>query len=527
MKADLPLGTSDFAVLRMRRQIYVDKTSLICELASKSEKFFLIRPRRFGKSLLVSTFESLFKNGLRDFQGLAIERLWKDDGRYLVVRLDFSNLKYFSAPDEFSLLFDIYLSDLMTREGLEVPAGVKVNGLNGFANWLAIQPVNSVVILIDEYDAPLTACLDNPDHFEYVRKELSNFYSMIKVNDGALRFFFITGITNFGKASVFSELDTLADISLLKEYGTLLGFTREETETCFGAYLDNAAAVQKLSRAELMDRLAEQYDGYRFSKKSGQSVLAPWSLLEFLGYPGNGFKNYWFSSGGPSSLLLKYMKSDILRKPEEYSSRKSIDLEELSGSTGAVGLSDIGLLTQAGYLTIRTVEDGVAFLDYPNLEVRGSMALLCVRQLLGGRLPGQVGAGGIRRELISGNSEAVCRKFNLFFASIDYQNYQVKEESTVRAIVQAYLAGTGLDVRTEVHNFKSRSDLKVRAGHRLWVFEFKVVRDGGSAANKLEEAVGRIASKEYGLQQDDLEVIRVGLVFSESERKFVEWTEVL
>ncbi len=272
-----------------------------------------------------------------------------------------------------------------------------------------------------------------------------------------------------------------------------------------------------------MRSLRIHYDGFCFDENAEFRLFSPWSLLNFLSRPDRGFVDYWFKNGA----LPKYMSSHILRKPEEYGFQKSISLDELSGSSDVEGLSDIGLLTQAGYLTIRRVEDGVAFLDYPNMEVRRSMALLYVKQFLGDRLPGQVGASGVRRELISGNSEAVCRQFNVFFASIDYQNYPVREESTVRAIAQAYLAGMGFDVRTEVHNFKGRSDLEVRTGHRLWVFEFKVVRNGESAANKLREAAGQIASKEYGLQQDNLEVIRMALVFSLEERKFVKWTEVV
>lgn len=522
----LPLGTSEFSALRQFGQIYVDKTDLIYELAVKRGKFFLARPRRFGKSLLLSTFESLFSAGLRDFSGLKIEKLWTEEQKYKVIKLNFSLVRDFRNLQEFSEELSKYFFNLMITENLEVPIVIPNDGLSNFINWMAIQKNNSVVLLIDEYDAPLTACLDNPKLFADVRLKLAKLYAAIKDRDGIFRFLFVTGITKFNKVSIFSELNSLSDLTLNPNYGTILGYTPEETETYFSEYLKEAEKKLKLDKRSLMESLIRNYDGFCFDKFAEHRVFAPWSVLKFLNEPELGFQNYWFESGGKPSVLLQYMNSHILRDPEEYCSNKSIPLDELSGSSDIEGLSDLGLLTQAGYLTIKGVKEGVAFLDYPNEEVRKSMALLYVRQILGERLPAQVGAGKIKEELFSGNAEAVFQQLNHFFASIDYQNYPVENESILRAIVFSYIAGTGLEVKNEVHNFKGRSDLEVKAGDLHWILELKVVRPKENSDKKLEEAVDQITNREYGAQSLSEKLKRMALVFSVEKRKFVRWSEI-
>ena len=211
--SQLPLGVSDFHKLRELEKIYVDKTNLLYELITTFEKVFLARPRRFGKSLLVSTFESLFKFGTRDFKGLAIEKLWKDK-TYKVIRLDFSNLKDFSTEKEFSVLLDEYFAILMAQNEITVSKEKSFGGFSSFIYWLGLQPSNSVVVLIDEYDAPLTVCMNNSGLFDFVRKKLSRLYASFKNYEGVIRFLFLTGITKFNKTSIFSELNTLTDISL-------------------------------------------------------------------------------------------------------------------------------------------------------------------------------------------------------------------------------------------------------------------------------------------------------------------------
>ena len=455
----LPLGTSDFAALRSDGQIYVDKTALIYEIASKRQKFFLSRPRRFGKSLLISTFESLFKYGLRDFKGLAIEKLWKDAGTYQVVRLDFSGIKSFVSVEDFSVKLTSLLAGSFMPLGFSYEEITAVNLMDQLSNWLKTLSPNSLVLLIDEYDAPLTGCLSKPQLFEDARKELSEFSARIKSNDGAVRFFFMTGITKFNKTSIFSELNNFSDLTLDVDYGTLLGYTHNEVEQYFGAYLDRASELLNKPRKEHLSELTNHYDGFCFERSATQHVFSPWSLLKFLSSPRNGLIDYWFESGGRPSALLEYLKSHSLRTPEEYGREKSLALSTLTASSDSKAISDLALLTQAGYLTLKRISGSTAYVGYPNKEVRTAMAQLYTEQLLAGLTIEQAGGENIPLILATENAQSVFHLLNRLFASIDYRGYPAKDESSVRAFVQILFTGSGLEPRVEVHNHKGRSDL--------------------------------------------------------------------
>lgn len=522
----LPLGTSSFLALRDAGQIYVDKSEYIYKLASVRAKFFLARPRRFGKSLLVSTFESLFKNGIRDFKGLAIEKKWQDDKKYTVVRLDFSETRDFGEAAEFTLKLTSLLARKFRPAGFSYQENSVFSVTDQLSDWLQTQPVNRLVILIDEYDSPLTACLDTPEKFESVRRKLAGFYAVLKTNDEALRFLFITGITKFNKTSIFSELNNLSDISLSPEYGALLGYTHEEVEEYFGAYLESASQVLQKDKLQLVEELVDHYDGFCFEETAKQKVFSPWSLLKFFSSPIRGFKDYWFESGGRPSVLLKYLQSHSLRNPEEYGKGKSLPLNALTDSTEPSALSDVALLTQTGYLTIKAVEYGTTvFVGYPNKEVRTAIAQLYLEQLLDGRVAGQVGAGPIVKVLSEESAESLFHILNRLFLSIDYHRYPVKDESSVRAFVQIYFAGAGLEPIVERHHAHGRSDLEVRAGKRHWILEFKVSRKTEDLEIKLEEAVRQIEERRYGEQVFDSEKIRVALVYSLDRREFVRWKQ--
>lgn len=528
MKGELPdklsLGTSSFAALRKEGQIYVDKTDCIYKLASRRGKFFLTRPRRFGKSLLISTFESLFLYGLRDFKGLNIEKLWKDEEQYQVVRLDFSRVKPHTSFEEFRIYCDDYLSSKFQK------IGFSRNHENHFSNqldfFLSNLPNSSLVILIDEYDAPLTACLDNPELLRKVSNYFSRFYSILKANDAPLRFLFVTGITRFNTDIVFSGLDNLEDLSFLREYGTVLGFTSDEVKKSFEGHLSVSSKILRMDPEALQEVLEKYYGGYCFSETGTQSVISPWSLLNFLARPCGGFKDYWFESGGRPSELLKYFKSDFLRDPEEFGKEKALALSTLSFSSDIENFSDVGLLTQAGYLTIKAVKYGdTVFVGYPNKEVKKSIAQLYVEQLLNGRIAGQVGAGPIVEVLSEEGAESVFHILNRLFHAIDYSRYPVKDEASVRAFVQVYFSGAGLDPVIEHHTAHGRTDLEVKAGTRHWIFEFKVARPDESAKVKLSEALEQIKSRNYGADSTYCEVRRIALVFSIGKREFVEWQE--
>ena len=517
----LPFGTSSFEALRETGEIYVDKTSYVYLLASNRGKYFLARPRRFGKSLLISTFESLFKYGLRDFKDLEIAALWKESKQYLVVRLDFSRVKPGASFEEFKAYFEDYI-DMQFQK-----IGFKRNRVNFLSNqlesFISSLPTSSLVLLIDEYDAPLTACLDRPELFKQVRNYLSQFYSVFKANDAAVRFLFITGITKFNKTSIFSELNNLSDISLSPEFGSILGYTRSEVENYFQKYLEISSKVLKIDVQNLLRELTRHYDGFCFELTASEKVFVPWSLLKFFAYPAAGFADYWFESGGRPTVLLNYLHSQSLRNPEEYGKEYSLSLNVLSGSSDPASLSDIGLLTQAGYLTIKRVEGETAYVGYPNVEVKTAMAQLYTEELLAGKTLEQAGAGRIAQRLATESVESIVHMLNRLFSSLDYMNYPVRNEASLRSFIQVFFSGVGLDPIVERHNAHGRSDLEVRAGDRVWLLELKVAKAGENSERLLQEAVTQIKERCYGYSHSDETLIRVALVFSAEKREFIHW----
>lgn len=522
----LSLGTSDFSALRLRNQIYVDKSALVYKVASRTGKFLFVRPRRFGKSLLISTFESLFKFGLRDFKGLAIEKLWKETKTYNVVRLDFSEIRADFGLDKFKEDLRDRLIDNLSPFGFRYDsAGPSI--FCQFSAWLKKQEPNSLVLLIDEYDTPLSSCLNDPELFNSVQDALSDFYAVLKSNDDALRFVFITGIVNCNKGRLLSELQELKDISLDTTFGGLLGFTKGEVEEYFYPYLETASRALNLPVFELLEKVIKQYGGFCFERSAIEKVLAPWSLLNFLASPRNGLLDYWFESGGKPLDLMDYLNPDATMSPENYGREKFISLSSLSGDSSLESLSDLALLTQTGYLTIKAVKNGdTVFFDYPNLELKKAMAQLYVENLLASKSAGQVGAGPIVQVLSEESAEALVHILNRLFAAIDYQRYPVRDEASVKAFTQVYFAGAGLEPKVEHHTAHGRSDLEVKANSRHWILEFKVSRSEDDPEQKLEEAVEQLKLKGYGDDPASEILFKVALVFSFEERKFIRWKEV-
>mgnify|MGYP001164507247 FL=1 len=521
----LPLGKSGFPNLRANSFVYVDKTDLICRLAKTQPKVFLTRPRRFGKSLLVSTFESLFKHGLRDFRGLNIEKSWNDK-TYDVVRLDFSRVKNFSSVEQFRVKFFDSLASCFNNVGFEIPQD-RSRTIVLLTSFLEKLASNSLVVLIDEYDAPLSACIDNKPLFESVRAELSDFYLALKSCDECLRFLFITGITKFSSTSIFSEFNNLKDISLDSEYGTLLGYTENEIKTYFSAHLAQAQATLRLSTAELLDGLKSNYNGFCFDRHAETKVFCPWSVLNFLNSPSQGFANYWYASGGHPTVLLQYFKGHELRDPSGYAEPKKVWLRDLETPRDFENVDCDVLLTQAGYLTIRSVTPNkVVELAYPNQEVAMSMAQLYADQLLAGKTYSSTDNTALEDILANGNLEDVVRRFNEVFNAVDYKNYPITSEASCRATLQVLMIGADMVPHVESHSALGRSDIEVDAGSRYWVFEFKFAETQAQVTHLLAQAVDQMQVKRYGGIPRETKLLRAALVFCAQERRFVAWQEV-
>ena len=524
MLQGLPLGTSDFRSLRVNNEIYVDKTELIYEMVEPSQrrKLLLARPRRFGKSLLISTVESLFKNGLKDFKGLAIEKYWCDK-KYQVVRLDLSEIKEFSTPDEFEQKFYEKLITKFSGVGFQY----KNNGLllmTQLSEWLSLLEPSCLVVLIDEYDAPLTNCLDQPNLFKDVRSAMSELFLTLKSNEGCLRFFFMTGITKLSNTSIFSAFNNLEDISLYPKYGTLLGYTEEEIKLYFKDYLSRAAALLGMAEDQILEQLRANYDGFSFDQNASSHVYCPWSVLKFFNYPELSFQNYWYASGGQPSVLKKYLMNHELEKPISFDQVKQVRLSELNAAQQYNDLSIDVLLTQSGYLTIKSVlKNGYAVLGYPNQEVALSMAQLYSDELLKGNPLEDPQGPMISDIMATGSTEEVVKAFNRAVNAIDYQRYPIIDEASCRAYLQVLLIGAAMMPSVEIHNAHGRSDMEVQAGSRHWVFEFKYASTDSEVETLLSKAIEQIRSQHYGEQVLDKKLIRVALVFNAKERQFTAW----
>ena len=521
--APLPTGTSDFETLRGRGQIYVDKTALIYELASRSEKFFLTRPRRFGKSLLVSTFASLFKNGLKYFSGLAIEKLWKDT-TYNVVEIDFSEIKNITGFEDFKKQLNETLESAFKPLGFELDRSSDISLMKQLSAWMKTIASNSVVLLIDEYDSPLTACLGDKALFRSVRTRLASFYATVKANDRCFRFVFMTGIAKFNQTGIFSELNNFSDLSLDPRYGTFLGYSEDDIRTYFSGYLNRASQRLNLSPDDVLDRMRENYDGYCFDQLAGTHVYAPWSVMKFLDAPELGFSNYWMKSGGTLTLLEKYLHSHTLKSPTEYGEEQAVGCDELDASADFDEISDLVLLTQAGYLTIKRQEIDTFFVSYPNREVAKSMASLYARMLLKKKTVGSVGGQKIKDAVLAGSVEDLFSTVNKTFAAFDYVQHPIKTEKICQTFLLITLTCVGFEVISERHNALGRSDLEWDTNDHHWVIELKFQRRGQDANALLADAVRQIRDKNYGASSSK-PLIRAAAVFSEEKRAFVGWQD--
>lgn len=521
--APLPTGTSDFETLRDRGQIYVDKTALIYKLASRSEKFFLTRPRRFGKSLLVSTFASLFKNGLKYFSGLAIEKLWKDT-TYNVVEIDFSEIKNITGFEDFKKQLNETLESAFKPLGFELDRSSDISLMKQLSAWMKTIASNSVVLLIDEYDSPLTACLGDKALFRSVRTRLASFYATVKANDRCFRFVFMTGIAKFNQTGIFSELNNFSDLSLDPRYGTFLGYSEDDIRTYFSGYLNRASQRLNLSPDDVLDRMRENYDGYCFDQQASTHVYAPWSVMKFLDAPELGFSNYWMKSGGTLTLLEKYLHSHALKSPTEYGEEQAVGCDELDASADFDEISDLVLLTQAGYLTIKRQEIDTFFVSYPNREVAKSMASLYARMLLKKKTVGSVGGQKIKDAVLAGSVEDLFSTVNKTFAAFDYVQHPIKTEKICQTFLLITLTCVGFEVISERHNALGRSDLEWDTNDHHWVIKLKFQRRGQDANALLADAVRQIRDKNYGASSSK-PLIRAATVFSEEKRAFVGWQD--
>lgn len=360
-----PLGIQTFSEIRNRNMLYVDKTAYVYRLASSGKFFFLSRPRRFGKSLLVSTFQSYFEGKKELFKGLAIEQLEHEWNEYPVLHFDMSGGKHMNKEQLNRYLLYILKSN-EERFGVNTDSTDPNIRLSNLINSIYHQTGKQVVVLIDEYDAPLLDVVHHEEYLGALRQIMRNFFSPLKLSEPYLRFVFITGITKFSQLSIFSELNNIKNISMDEPYAGICGITKDELLTQMSNDIDMLAAKLSLTREETINQLKENYDGYHFTIP-GPDVFNPYSLLNC--FADGKLNAYWFASGTPTYLIEMMRKFDMM--PANIGQDIEADKGDFDAPTETL-TTIMPLLYQSGYLTIKkyTPETDLYTLGIPNKEIR-------------------------------------------------------------------------------------------------------------------------------------------------------------
>lgn len=360
-----PLGIQTFSEIRNRNMLYIDKTAYVYRLASSGKFFFLSRPRRFGKSLLVSTFQSYFEGKKELFKGLAIEQLEHEWNEYPVLHFDMSGGKHMNKEQLNRYLLYILKSN-EERFGVNTDSTDPNIRLSNLINSIYQQTGKQVVVLIDEYDAPLLDVVHQEEDLGALRQIMRNFFSPLKLSEPYLRFVFITGITKFSQLSIFSELNNIKNISMDEPYAGICGITKDELLTQMSNDIDMLAAKLSLTREETINQLKENYDGYHFTIP-GPDVFNPYSLLNC--FADGKLTAYWFASGTPTYLIEMMRKFDMM--PANIGQDIEADKGDFDAPTETL-TTIIPLLYQSGYLTIKkyTPETDLYTLGIPNKEIR-------------------------------------------------------------------------------------------------------------------------------------------------------------
>ena len=506
-----PIGIQTFEEIRKNDLYYIDKTALIYKIVNGTKNNILSRPRRFGKSLLVTSLQSYFEGKKELFKGLAIEKLEKDWVKYPVIHLDLSSGKYYELKVVHSTLNNV-LGFYEKRLGLTVAVGMTYGTrLYNIIQTAVTTSGQKAVVLIDEYDAPMLDSNNKPELQAQIRDIMRDFFSPLKAQEGNLRFVFLTGITKLSQLSIFSELNNIKNYSLDDEFGAICGFTKEEILNTFHEGLNELAKVNGLSFDEAVDKMQEQYDGYHFTPHC-PNIYNPYSVLNAL-YD-KKFSNYWFATGTPTFLLELLTENNI-----DMPQLEGIDATEDQFDTPTDNISNpIPVLYQSGYLTIKDYDEGIYTLGYPNEEVRMGLN----RSMLNYIAPRY----GLRSTAFAVQFRAAMRKDDIdtamealqsFLAGFPYDIHHNREDY-FQAILYTIFITLGFTIHAEVKTARGRVDLLVSTKNSIFVMELKLNQSA-------EKALEQIDATDYSLpfKHDGRRIFKVGINFSTEKRTVDEW----
>ena len=507
-----PIGIQDFEKIRKDGFVYVDKTDLVYKMVQKGGYYFLSRPRRFGKSLLVSTMEAYFSGKKELFTGLALADLEKDWIQYPVLRFDLSGKQYKCISDLTETLFQ----HLVKLEGLY---GVKPQFESPEARFKDVIDAAyaktglGVVILIDEYDKPIVDSLGDEELNESFRSLLQGFYGVMKAKDACIKFGFLTGVSKIGKLSVFSGLNNLKDISMDARYTDICGISEKDLKKYFKESIRELAEVNKMSVKTCYTQLAQMYDGYHFRQNS-TGIYNPFSVLNT--FETGDFDNYWFETATPSFLVRflqrgNYKLDDITRDRVPASLLKGGNSERPNAIT---------LLYQTGYLTIKGYNeaDRLYCLGYPNKEVEDSfMESLSEFYTPIDKNPGVLSAPKFVEDIRKGDVEMLMRRFTAFFADLDYQ-IMGDDELYFQNTMYVMLKIIGQQVQVERHTSNGRIDILIQTDRFVYIIELKRDKDPNDALDQIDEK-----GYDWPFMADERKVFKIGANFSTKNHRLENW----
>ena len=507
-----PIGIQNFGEVRRNGYAYVDKTALMYKLVSEGKYYFLSRPRRFGKSLLLSTLESYFCGDKKLFEGLAVSELEHEWKSYPILHLDLNSREY---KDEFSLEAELnrHLETWERLYGDEYKERATEERLIHVINFAYEKTGKQVVILVDEYDKPLLQTIGNDSLQAAYRSKLKAFYSVLKTLDAKIRFAFLTGVTKFGKVSVFSDLNNLIDLSFDRRYSSICGITEVELHENFDESVRQLAESNGLTHEECYKKLAKDYDGYHFDYDT-PGIYNPFSVLNTLS--SGQFRDYWFETGTPSFLVYQLKKTEY---PLENMTEEELSTDTLN-SIDIMDENPLPLLYQSGYLTIKSYDarfDSYQ-LRFPNREVEQGF----VRYLLPFYTPktkdkGAYSMNRFVRDLENGDAEGFRRGLEGFFANGDYQvmgDLEKYFQNTLYVIFQML----GFYVDVERHTTNGRMDILLQTSQFIYIMELKINQSADIALKQIEE-------KGYAkvFSNDSRQLFKIGVNFSSEKKLIDDW----
>ena len=507
-----PIGIQNFKEIREGNYAYVDKTAFLYKLVSQGKYYFLSRPRRFGKSLFLSTLRAYFEGRKELFDGLAIIELEKEWKSYPVLHLDLNARDYVNA-DSLEAELNRHLEVWEKQYGDEFRDRAIEERFLQIIKKVYEQTGKRVVVLVDEYDKPLLQAIDESKTQESIRRKLKPFYGVLKTMDEYIQFAFLTGVTKFGKVSVFSDLNHLMDLSLDKDYVDICGISETELRQYFDESVAELAEANSMTKEECYEQLKLNYDGYHFQPNT-IGIYNPFSLLNTLAR--QQFKDYWFETGTPTILVRQLQKTDY---PLEDLTREEITTDMLN-SIDVMNENPLPLIYQSGYLTIKGYDSrfDVYTLGFPNREVEeGFIKFIYPFYTPKTKSKSAFSVTAFVRDIETGDADGFMQRLEALFSDGNYQTIG-DEEIYFQNTLYVFFKLLGLYVDVERHTTDGRIDILIQTSNYIYIMELKKDQSAAIALQQIED-------KGYAapFASDKRRIFKIGLNFNTKSRKIDDW----